>query len=87
MAGRRAFEGQTSGGSCATLRATEMITVMIPRAVTDNWYQMTLPSPRPATARSPDFSMLKSVRITKAIHGVGMTLCGEPVMRHKAKAS
>jgi hypothetical protein len=40
VAGRPAVETRTSGGWCASLGGTETITVMIPRTVPDNWYQM-----------------------------------------------
>ena len=67
VAGRKAVETRTSGGWCATLRGTETITVMIPRAAPGNWYQMDacLRSPGLAQQETEISSMLRSVRIAK----------------------
>jgi len=68
IGGHSAVETTTSGGAwCASLGGTETITVMIPRAVPDNWYQMD------ACLRGPDLtqqdaqisSMLSSVRLAQ----------------------
>jgi hypothetical protein len=66
VAGRKAVETRTSGGWCATLRGTETITVMIPRAASDNWYQMDacLRGPGLVPQEAEISSMLNSVRIS-----------------------
>jgi hypothetical protein len=66
VAGRKAVETRTSGGWCATLRGTETITVMIPRAASGSWYQMDACLRRPGLAQQEAeiSSMLKSVRIS-----------------------
>lgn len=67
IAGREATEIRTSGGWCAPLRATETITVIIPRATRDNWYQMDacLRAPGLPRQEAQISSMLRSVRIAK----------------------
>jgi hypothetical protein len=67
VAGRKAVETRTSGGWCATLRGTETITVMIPRAAPGNWYQMDacLRTPGLPQQEAEISSMLRSVRIAK----------------------
>jgi hypothetical protein len=67
VAGREAVETRTSGGWCATLGGTEAITVMIPRAVAGNWYQMDacLRGPGLAEQEAEISTMLRSVRIAK----------------------
>jgi hypothetical protein len=66
VAGRKAVETRTSGGWCATLRGTETITVMIPRAASRNWYQMDACLRRPGLVQQEAeiSSMLNSVRIS-----------------------
>ena len=65
IAGRKAVELRTSGGWCAPLRATETITVIIPRAAPGNWYQMDacLRGPGLADQEAEISAMLGSVRI------------------------
>jgi hypothetical protein len=67
IAGRKSAEMRTSGGWCAPLRATETITVIIPRATPGNWYQMDacLRASGLPQQEAQISSMLKSVRITK----------------------
>ena len=67
IAGREAAETRTSGGWCAPLRATETITVIIPRPVPGNWYQMDacLRAPGLPQQEAQISSMLRSVRIAK----------------------
>jgi hypothetical protein len=67
VAGRQAVETRISGGWCAMLSGTETITVMIPRAAPDNWYQMDacLRSPGLAQQEAEISSMLRSVEIAK----------------------
>ena len=67
IAGRKATEIRTSGGWCAPLRATETITVIIPRATPGNWYQMDacLRAPGLQQQQAQISSMLRSVRIAK----------------------
>jgi hypothetical protein len=67
IAGRKAAEMRTSGGWCAPLRATETITVIIPRATPGNWYQMDacLRTPGLPQQEAQISSMLRSVRIAK----------------------
>ena len=67
IAGRRAAEMRTSGGWCAPLRATETITVIIPRATPGNWYQMDacLRAPGLPQQEAQISSLLRSVRIAK----------------------
>ena len=67
VAGRKAVETKTSGGWCATLRGTETITVMIPRAAPGNWYQMDacLRGPGLPQQEAQISSMLRSVRIVE----------------------
>lgn len=67
IAGRRAFETRTTRGWCAPLRATETITVVIPRSAPGNWYQMDacLRSPGLSQQETQISSMLKSIRIVK----------------------
>jgi hypothetical protein len=67
IAGRRAAEMRTSGGWCAPLRATETITVIIPRAVPGTWYQMDacLRGPGVPQQAAQISAMLRSVRIAK----------------------
>jgi hypothetical protein len=67
IAGRKATEIRTSGGWCAPLRATETITVIIPRATPGNWYQMDacLRGPGLLQQQAQISSMLRSVRIAK----------------------
>jgi len=66
VAGRRAVETRTVGGWCAVLGATETITVVIPRSVPGNWYQMDacLRAPRLPREEAQISSMLSSVRIS-----------------------
>ena len=68
VAGRKAVETRTRGGWCATLRGTETITVMIPRAASGNWYQMDacLRSPGLTRQEAEISSMLKSVHISSS---------------------
>jgi hypothetical protein len=65
---RPAAETRTSGGWCASLGAPETITVIIPRGVTDNWYQMDacLRGPGLPQQEAQIAFMLSSVRIAKA---------------------
>lgn len=67
IAGRKSAEMRTSGGWCAPLRATETITVIIPRATPGNWYQMDacLRAPGLQQQQAQISSMLRSVRIAK----------------------
>jgi hypothetical protein len=67
IAGREAAEIRTSGGWCAPLRATETITVIIPRATPGTWYQMDacLRAPGLPQQQAQISSMLRSVRIAK----------------------
>jgi hypothetical protein len=67
IAGRQAVEMRTSGGWCAPLRATETITVIIPRGTPGNWYQMDacLRAPGLPQQEAQILSMLRSVRIAK----------------------
>ena len=67
IAGRKAAETRTSGGWCAPLRATETITVIIPRATRGTWYQMDacLRAPGLPQQQAQISSMLRSVRIAK----------------------
>jgi hypothetical protein len=67
IAGHKATEIRTSSGWCAPLRATETITVIIPRATPGNWYQMDacLRAPGLQQQQAQISSMLKSVRIAK----------------------
>ena len=67
IAGRKAAEMRTSGGWCAPLRATETITVIIPRATPGTWYQMDacLRAPGLPQQEAQISSMLRSVRIAK----------------------
>ena len=67
IAGRKAVETRTSGGWCAPLRATETITVIIPRATRGTWYQMDacLRAPGLPQQEAQVSSMLRSVRIAK----------------------
>jgi hypothetical protein len=67
VAGRRAVQARTSGGWCATLRGTEMITVMIPRSGAGRWYQMDacLRGPGLAQQEAQVSSMLSSAQIAK----------------------
>jgi hypothetical protein len=65
VAGRKALETRSNGGWCATLLGTETISVMIPRTVPGNWYQMDacLRGPGLAQQEAEISSMLRSVRI------------------------
>ena len=67
IAGRKAAEIRTSGGWCAPMRATETITVIIPRATPGTWYQMDacLRAPGLPQQQAQISSMLRSVRIAK----------------------
>jgi hypothetical protein len=67
IAGRKAAEIRTSGGWCAPLRATQTITVIIPRATPGTWYQMDacLRAPGLPQQQAQISSMLRSVRIAK----------------------
>jgi hypothetical protein len=67
IAGRKAAETRTSGGWCAPMRATETITVIIPRAMPGTWYQMDacLRAPGLPQQQAQISSMLRSVQITK----------------------
>jgi hypothetical protein len=67
IAGRKAAEMRTSGGWCAPLRATETITVIIPRATPGSWYQMDacLRAPGLPQQQAQIASMLRSARIAK----------------------
>jgi hypothetical protein len=67
IAGREAAEMRASGGWCAPLRATETITVIIPRSEPGNWYQMDacLRAPGLPRQEAQISSMLRSVRIAK----------------------
>jgi hypothetical protein len=67
IAGRKAAEFRTSGGWCAPLRATETITVIIPRSTPGSWYQMEacLRAPGLPQQQAQMSSMLRSVRIAK----------------------
>ena len=67
IAGGEAAELRTSGGWCAPLRATETITVIIPRATPGTWYQMDacLRAPGLPRQEAQISSMLRSVRIAK----------------------
>jgi len=67
IAGRKAAEMRTSGGWCAPLRATETITVIIPRARSGTWYQMDacLRAPGGPQQEAQISAMLSSVRIAK----------------------
>jgi len=67
IAGRKAAEVRTSGGWCAPMRATETITVIIPRATPGTWYQMDacLRAPGLPQQQAQISSMLRSVRIAK----------------------
>jgi hypothetical protein len=67
IAGRKAAEVRTSGGWCAPMRATETITVIIPRATPGAWYQMDacLRAPGLPQQEAQISSMLRSVRIAK----------------------
>ena len=67
IAGRKAAVIRTSGGWCAPLRATETITVIIPRATPGTWYQMDacLRAPGLPQQQAQISSMLRSVRIAK----------------------
>jgi hypothetical protein len=67
IGGRPAVETTTSSGWCATLGGTETIMVMVPRDVTDNWYQMDacLRGPGLAQEEAQISSMLNTVRIAK----------------------
>jgi hypothetical protein len=66
VAGRRALETRTAGGWCKVLGATETITVMIPRSVPGNWYQMDacLRAPGLPKLEAEIKSMLNSVHIS-----------------------
>jgi hypothetical protein len=65
IAGRPAFETKASSGSCASLGATETITVLIPRDTPDNWYQMDacLRAPNLPHQEAQISAMLTTVRI------------------------
>ena len=67
FAGRKATEIRTSGGWCAPMRATETITVIIPRATPGAWYQMgaCLRAPGLPQQQAQISAMLRSVRIAK----------------------
>ena len=67
IGGRPAVETKTGAGSCATLRAAESITVMIPRDVPDNWYQVDacLRGPGLAQQQAEIAAMLSTVRIAR----------------------
>jgi len=67
IAGREAAEMKTSGGWCAPLRATETITVIIPRATPGTWYQVDacLRGPGLPQQEAQISSLLRSVRIAK----------------------
>jgi hypothetical protein len=66
VAGRRALETRTAGGWCRVLGATETITVVIPRPVPGNWYQMDacLRAPGLPKLEAEIKSMLSSVHIS-----------------------
>jgi hypothetical protein len=66
VGGRGAVETRTRGGSCATLGATETITVMVPRAAAGSWYQMgaCLRAPGLPQQEAEISAMLDSVRIS-----------------------
>jgi hypothetical protein len=63
--GHPATETRTTEAWCTALQGTEMISVVIPRLLADNWYEMDAclrgPTQRPAIS-----SMLKSVHINDA---------------------
>jgi hypothetical protein len=65
IAGRKSVQMRIAGGWCAPMRATETITVMIPRAAPGSWYQMDacLRGPGLPQQEAEISSMLKSVRI------------------------
>jgi hypothetical protein len=65
IGGHPATETRTTEGWCTALHGTETITVVIPRLLADNWYEMDAclsgPAQEPALS-----SMLKTVRIHDA---------------------
>jgi hypothetical protein len=66
VAGLGAVATRTRDGWCAVLGATETITVVIPRAVPGNWYQMDacLRAPGLPRQEAEISAMLSSVRIS-----------------------
>jgi hypothetical protein len=65
IGGHPATETRTTEAWCTTLRGTETITIVIPRLLADNWYEMDACLSGPAQAAAIS-SMLKTVRINDA---------------------
>ena len=65
IAGRPAVQTKTRGGWCASLGATETITVLIPRDTPGNWYQLDacLRAPNLPQQEAQISAMLTTVRI------------------------
>ena len=65
VAGHPAIESTTTGGWCASLGATETITVMIPRDTPDNWYQLDacLRAPNLPRQEAQISAMLRTVQL------------------------
>ncbi len=70
IAGHPVIETTTNNGWCASLGATETITVMIPRDTPDNWYQMDacLCAPDLSQQEAQTSALLRTVQLAAVQH-------------------